>query len=180
MPRSPNSKKVMLVFPTAKSPKASPRRPSGRRPPKRNILLPSSSAAQTPAHLQKSSSTKTSGTFSWFGTPATSSMTTLWAASNTRSNISACVWSSFFGHERCGAVTGALAGESAPGHVQSLVRDIQPAVRAVRDKNGDVTHLAVAEHAHLMAAKIRNQASLGELAKEVRIISSVYDLDTGK
>jgi carbonic anhydrase len=84
------------------------------------------------------------------------------------------------GHERCGAVTAALAGESAPGHVQSLVRDIQPAVHAVRDKNGDVTHLAVAEHARLMAAKIRNEASLGELAKEVRIISGVYDLDTGK
>jgi carbonic anhydrase len=84
------------------------------------------------------------------------------------------------GHERCGAVTAALAGESAPGHVQSLVRDIQPAVHAVRDKNGDVTHLAVAEHARLMAAKIRNEASLGELAKEVRIISGVYDLDSGK
>jgi carbonic anhydrase len=84
------------------------------------------------------------------------------------------------GHERCGAVTAALAGESAPGHVQSLVRDIQPAVHAVRGKNGDVTHLAVAEHARLMAAKIRNEASLGELAKEVRIISGVYDLDTGK
>ena len=84
------------------------------------------------------------------------------------------------GHERCGAVTAALAGESAPGHVQSLVRDIQPAVHAVRGKNGDVTHLAVAEHARLMAAKIRNEASLGELAMEVRIISGVYDLDTGK
>jgi len=84
------------------------------------------------------------------------------------------------GHERCGAVTAALAGESAPGHVQSLVHDIQPAVQAVRGRNGDVTHLAVTEHARLMAAKIRNQASLGELAKEVRIISGVYDLDTGK
>jgi len=84
------------------------------------------------------------------------------------------------GHERCGAVTAALAGESAPGHVQSLVRDIQPAVQAVRGKNGDVTHLAVAENARLMSAKIRNEASLGELAKEVRIISAVYDLDTGK
>jgi hypothetical protein len=31
-----------------------------------------------------------------------------------------------------------------------------------------------------MAAKIRNEASLGEFAKEVRIISGVYDLDTGK
>jgi len=84
------------------------------------------------------------------------------------------------GHTRCGAVTAALAGDTAPGHVQSLVRDIQPAVKAAKGKDGNVTDLTVAENARLMAAKIRNEASLGEFAKEVRIISGVYDLDTGK
>ncbi len=84
------------------------------------------------------------------------------------------------GHQRCGAVTAALASGTAPGHVQSLVRDIQPAVKAAKGKDGNVTDIAIAENARLMAAKIRNEASLGELAKEVRIISGVYDLDTGK
>src|SRR6266550_2897811 len=84
------------------------------------------------------------------------------------------------GHQRCGAVTAALASDTAPGHVQSLVRDIQPAVKAAKGKDGNVTDIAIAENARLMAAKIRNEASLGELAKEVRIISGVYDLDTGK
>lgn len=84
------------------------------------------------------------------------------------------------GHERCGAVQAALASDTAPGHVQSLVRDIQPAVKAAKGKQGDATDLAIAENARLTAAKIRNEASLGELAKEVRIISAVYDLDTGK
>jgi len=84
------------------------------------------------------------------------------------------------GHKRCGAVTAALESESAPGHIQSLVRDIQPAVKAVKGKEGDATQLAVAENARLMAARIRAEANLGELAKEVRIISAVYDLDTGK
>jgi len=84
------------------------------------------------------------------------------------------------GHTRCGAVTAALASDTAPGHVQSLVRDIQPAVKAAKGKDGNVTDLTVAENARLMAAKIRNEASLGEFAKEVRIISGVYDLDTGK
>ena len=83
------------------------------------------------------------------------------------------------GHTRCGAVTAALASDTAPGHVQSLVRDIQPAVKAAKGKDGNVTDLTVAENARLMAAKIRNEASLGEFAKEVRIISGVYDLDTG-
>jgi carbonic anhydrase len=84
------------------------------------------------------------------------------------------------GHERCGAIIAALAGDTAAGHVQSLVRDIQPAVQAVKGKSGDATQLAVAENARLMAEKIRKEANLGDLAKDVRIISAVYDLDSGK
>src|SRR5262245_20177847 len=34
------------------------------------------------------------------------------------------------GHQRCGAVQAALSGGSAPGHIESLVRAIQPAVEA--------------------------------------------------
>src|SRR5438445_3184812 len=41
------------------------------------------------------------------------------------------------GHERCGAVKAALASDHAPGHIDSLVRDIQPAVRAAKGKPGD-------------------------------------------
>lgn len=84
------------------------------------------------------------------------------------------------GHERCGAVSAALAGDTAPGHIQSLVRDIQPAVQAVKGKPGDATQLAVAENARLMAKEIGDKATLGDLAKEVKILSAVYDLDTGK
>ena len=84
------------------------------------------------------------------------------------------------GHERCGAVIAALASDSAPGHVQSVVRDIQPAVQAVKGKPGDATQLAVAENARLMAEKIRKDANLGDLAKDVQIIFAVYDLDSGK
>jgi carbonic anhydrase len=79
-------------------------------------------------------------------------------------------------------VTAAVASETAPGHIQSLVRDIQPAVKAVKNGNekGDVTELAIAENVRLMANKIRTQADLGALAKEVRIIPAVYDLSSGK
>ena len=84
------------------------------------------------------------------------------------------------GHERCGAVTAALASASAPGHVQSLVHDIQPAIAGTKGMSGDHLDLAIAENARLVAATIRKEADLGELAKEVRIVSAVYDLDTGK
>jgi carbonic anhydrase len=84
------------------------------------------------------------------------------------------------GHQRCGAVIAALASDTAPGHVQSFVRDIQPAVKAAKGKPGDAVDNTVAENARLVAARIGKEAELGELAKEVRIVSAVYNLDTGK
>ena len=84
------------------------------------------------------------------------------------------------GHERCGAVTAALAGGSAPGHINSLVRDIQPAVTAAKGKGGDALVNAIHENDAQVAAKIRKQAKLGELAAQVRIVEGYYDLDTGK
>jgi carbonic anhydrase len=84
------------------------------------------------------------------------------------------------GHERCGAVTAALAGSSAPGHINSLVRDIQPAVAAAKGKNGDALANAIHENDAEVAEKIRKQAQLGELASQLRIVEGYYDLDTGK
>src|SRR6476660_4136814 len=65
------------------------------------------------------------------------------------------------GHERCGAVTAALASASAPGHINSLVRDIQPAVAASKGKEGDPLANAIHENDAEVAAKIRKQAELG-------------------
>jgi carbonic anhydrase len=84
------------------------------------------------------------------------------------------------GHERCGAVTAALAGGTAPGHVNALVRDIQPAVLAAKGKEGDALANAIHENDAAVAAKIRKQAQLGELASQVRVVEGYYDLDTGK
>lgn len=84
------------------------------------------------------------------------------------------------GHQRCGAVIAALASDTAPGHVQSLVRDLQPAVEAAKGKPGESVDNTIAENARLVAARIRKEAELGDLAKEVRIVAAVYDLDTGK
>jgi carbonic anhydrase len=83
------------------------------------------------------------------------------------------------GHERCGAVQAALAG-SAPGHIEALVRAIQPAVAASKEMKGDPLTNAVHENDAAVAAKIRKVAELGELASQVRIVEGYYDLDTGK
>jgi carbonic anhydrase len=83
------------------------------------------------------------------------------------------------GHERCGAVTAALASASAPGHVNSLVRDIQPAVAATKGKEGDALANAIHENDALVAAKIREQSQFGELASQVKVVEGYYDLYTG-
>jgi carbonic anhydrase len=84
------------------------------------------------------------------------------------------------GHARCGAVTAAVASDQAPGHEQSLVRDIQEAVKATKNQSGDAVDNAVAENAREVAAKIRQEAEFGEHGKEVRVVSAVYNLDSGK
>jgi carbonic anhydrase len=84
------------------------------------------------------------------------------------------------GHQRCGAVKAALESDHAPGHIESLVRDIQPAVKAAKGKPGDALSATVTENARQVAAQIKAKAVLSDLAKEVRIVSAVYDLDTGK
>jgi carbonic anhydrase len=84
------------------------------------------------------------------------------------------------GHERCGAVTAALGGGSAPGHIKSLVRDIQPAVAASKGREGDALTNAIHENDAEVAAKIRKQAEFGELASQVRVVEAYYNLDTGK
>ena len=83
------------------------------------------------------------------------------------------------GHERCGAVKAALATATAPGNVNSVVRDIQPAVKATKKKSGDRLDQTIQENAKLVAAKIRTKAKFGKLSKAVRIVTGVYDLDTG-
>jgi carbonic anhydrase len=84
------------------------------------------------------------------------------------------------GHKRCGAVRAAVAGPTAPGHINSLVRDIQPAVEAAKAKKGDLLADAVHANARLVAEKIAKEADFGEHKAEVRIVTGYYDLDTGK
>jgi carbonic anhydrase len=84
------------------------------------------------------------------------------------------------GHQRCGAVKAALESESAPGHINALVRDIQPAVKAVKNKQGDPLANAAHENALEVAEKIRKNVEVGELSSQIRVVSGYYNLDTGK
>jgi carbonic anhydrase len=84
------------------------------------------------------------------------------------------------GHERCGAVEAALASPTAPGHINSLVRDIQPAVKVAKTEKGDLLVNAVHANARLVAEKISKEADFGDHKGAVRVVTGYYDLDTGK
>ena len=55
------------------------------------------------------------------------------------------------GHGKCGAVSAAVAGAHAPGHIQSIVDSIAPVVDGIKDQPGDKLDNAVRANARHVA-----------------------------
>ncbi|WP_050028629.1 carbonic anhydrase [Verrucomicrobium sp. BvORR034] len=87
------------------------------------------------------------------------------------------------GHERCGAVKAAretiAAKSEAPGHVQSLVKAIEPAV--VATANADAETTAKANVMNVVKALEKSGPFLSDkvAAGKVTVVGAHYDLDTG-
>lgn len=100
------------------------------------------------------------------------------------------------GHRRCGAVSSAVeatlkgekleAKEETDGkksYVEGLVTKIQPAVDKVLHAEGDLLDNAVRANVDLMVRRLLNRSSIiSEAVKsgKVKLVGSVYDLDSGK
>jgi carbonic anhydrase len=95
------------------------------------------------------------------------------------------------GHERCGAVGAArqihLGGKAAlegvEGQLRPLVEAILPAVSSIKELRGENLTPAVEANAHRVADQIRGcwpVIAPRVHAKELVVVSAVYDLDTGK
>ena len=87
------------------------------------------------------------------------------------------------GHERCGAVTAAVKGGEAHGHLPALVKAIQPAVNMAKGKPGDAVDNAIrANVAHVSEQIKKAEPILAPAAKagKVRVTGAYYDLDDGK
>ena len=80
----------------------------------------------------------------------------------------------------CSAVTVAIGRSSAPGDINSLVRDIQPTVAASKGKEGDALANAIHENDGAVPAKIRKRAQLGEFAPQVRVVEGYLISTSGK
>jgi carbonic anhydrase len=86
------------------------------------------------------------------------------------------------GHNRCGAVTAAVAGHEEEGDVGPMLTELRPAVEASKGMPGDRVENAVRENVKLVMAKLATSAELSAMVKsgELKIVGGVYDLDSGK
>lgn len=92
------------------------------------------------------------------------------------------------GHERCGAVTAAVAYDAEPGalhgSLHAVVDPILPAVAAAKRKNpADLVEAAVLENVRLVTDKLRSsQAILAPAiaAGRLAVVGLRYDLDEGR
>ena len=87
------------------------------------------------------------------------------------------------GHEKCGAVSAAVASENASGHLSSLVSAIRPAVLSTASSPGDRIHNCVVENVRRVARQIRESEPVLKEATQrggVKVIAADYELDTGQ
>jgi carbonic anhydrase len=85
------------------------------------------------------------------------------------------------GHERCGAVTAAVAREPLPGAIGSLVEAIAPGIVGL--SGGDLLEQAVVANIRYQVGliKVRSPLLAERLElREVRLVGARYDLDTGR
>jgi len=86
------------------------------------------------------------------------------------------------GHEKCGAVSAALASDKAPGHIQKLVDSILPAIKEARSLPGDQVHNCVVANAKHVAMQVKTSEPILRLAVEtnrIQVVAANYHLNTG-
>jgi carbonic anhydrase len=86
------------------------------------------------------------------------------------------------GHEKCGAVTAAVEGGAAAGHLTALVEAIRPVVATIANTPGDKVHLCVIANARSVARQIRQSEPVLKEAGErqgLKVVGANYALDTG-
>ncbi len=87
------------------------------------------------------------------------------------------------GHEKCGAVSAAVAGGEVPGHIRSVVEAIAPAVETAANLPGDKVDNTVRANALRAAGILAHvepilKEAIGE--NKLMIVAARYDLDTGR
>lgn len=86
------------------------------------------------------------------------------------------------GHERCGAVSAAVQGGEAPGHIAKIIKEIHPAVEIAKKQTGDLVDNSVISNINMVVKQLQeSEPILKEFIhnKKLKIIGARYDLDDG-
>ena len=86
------------------------------------------------------------------------------------------------GHQRCGAVSAAMAGGESGNHIHALVDAIMPVVAEAKKSTSDPLDAAVRLNVQKVVGELeRSQPMLAEAAahSKIRIVGAYYALDTG-
>jgi carbonic anhydrase len=87
------------------------------------------------------------------------------------------------GHEKCGAVSAAVEGGIATGHIQAVMAAIQPSVEASGKEPGDRIKNCVIANARRVARQVRESEPVLKESVEkhgVKVVAADYALDSGK
>lgn len=87
------------------------------------------------------------------------------------------------GHEKCGAVSAAVAGGRAEGRIATIIEAIRPALRETRNQAGDKTDNAIRGHARRGAQTLAVTdpiISQAVRSGEIKIFAARYDLASGR
>jgi carbonic anhydrase len=85
------------------------------------------------------------------------------------------------GHERCGAVTAALANKPVPGQIGKILDQIQPAIASTKGRSGDPLKNAIIANVNNQTTTLKSSPVLAKLIEtdKLKIVGGYYDLDTG-
>ena len=91
------------------------------------------------------------------------------------------------GHGSCGAVSSTIKavkdGETFPGHIPSLVKNISPAVKAMLNQPGDLLANSIRENVLLTVQNLKTATPILNKAvteNKLKIVGGVYNLHTGE
>ena len=91
------------------------------------------------------------------------------------------------GHEKCGAVDATLGAvrshSEAPGHIQSIVKAVTPAVERLAESPGDNLDAAIHANIKYVANQLAHSKPILDHEVEagtVKIVGAYYDLESGK
>lgn len=86
------------------------------------------------------------------------------------------------GHESCGAVTAAVSGGEAEGHISEILKLIEPAVAEAKRSTGDLLENSITANVKQIVKQLSHSKPILEEfihKKELTIVGARYDLDSG-